>query len=59
MATDKPYLKTYVQKEYYNKIIILAEKENRSLSNYLESVIKKHIDQYEQEHGEIQIKNEQ
>jgi len=59
MSTDKPQLKTYIETKYYNKFKVLAEEQNRSISNYIEYLVKKEIDQYEQEHGEIIIKNEQ
>ena len=58
MGTNKPQLKTYIEKTYYDKFKIVADADGRSISNMLEQLVKKHIDNYEAEHGEIQIDNE-
>ncbi len=53
MATKKPLIKSYVKQEIYNKIKVLAEKENRSVSNLTEFIIEKAITDYESQHGNI------
>lgn len=55
MGTNKPQLKTYIEEEYYEKFKIIANADGRSISNMLEQLIKKHIDTYETEHGEIEL----
>jgi len=55
MASDKPQLKTYIEPEYYYKFKSLAEEQNRSVSNYLELLVKNEVKQYEREHGIVQL----
>jgi len=40
----------------YEKAVIIAELEDRTLNSQFENFIKKGIEQYEREHGEIKIK---
>ena len=58
MGTTKPQLKTYIENIYYEKFKIVADADGRSVSNMLEQLVRKHIENYEAEHGEIQIDNE-
>ena len=39
--------------EVFDKIGILATQEHRSMTNYIEYVLMKHLAEVEQEHGEI------
>lgn len=39
----------------YNKLKYLSEHENRSLNNYVENVIKRHISDHERQHGDIPL----
>ena len=56
MSTDKERIMTYVTKEDKEKITIIAKQiNNRSVSNYLNILIKQDIENYEKEHGEIEI----
>lgn len=57
MPSNKPQLKTYVDITTYDKFKIIASKENRSASNYLELLILKEIENYESQHGTINAKN--
>lgn len=57
MPTNKPQLKTYVDTTTYEKFKIIADKENRSISNFLELLILKEIERYENEHGNIKNLN--
>lgn len=56
MASKKPQLKTYTTKEIIEKFNHIADAENRSVSKQLEYIVKKEIQKYEKEHGEIDIK---
>lgn len=55
MATNKPLLKSYIKQELYNKLKILATKENRSVSNLVETILEKSIREYEKQHGNINV----
>lgn len=56
MPSQKPQLKTYVEPMTYEKFKLIAEKQNRSASNYLEFLILNEINKYESENGNINIK---
>lgn len=47
MSTNKPQLKTYVSNDVYEKFKAIAEKENRSISNYLEFLVMREIENQE------------
>lgn len=47
MPTSKPQLKTYVSTEVYEKFKQIADKENRSVSNYLEFLVMREIQEHE------------
>lgn len=55
MPSNKPQLKAYVDVTTYEKFKTLANKEHRSTSNYIEMLISKEIEQYENKHGNIKI----
>lgn len=55
MPSNKPQLKAYVDVTTYEKFKALADKEHRSTSNYIEMLISKEIEQYENTHGNIKI----
>lgn len=55
MATNKPLIKSYVSQETYDKLKILAKKESRSVSNFIEVILEKTISEYETQHGNISI----
>ena len=48
-----------IEDEFHAKAKVIAENEMRSLNSQLEYFIKKGIEQYETEHGEIVIPDEQ
>ena len=39
----------------YGKLKTLSENENRSINNFVETLVRKHIEGYETAHGAIQI----
>ena len=59
MATNKRVFTLRLEDEVFDKIGVLATKEHRSLTNYIEYVLLKHIAEVESEKGEISGKEEQ
>ena len=55
MATDKRVLTLRLTDEVFDKIGKLATDEHRSMTNYIEYVLLKHINEVEQIQGEIKI----
>ncbi len=55
MATDKRVFTLRLQDEVFDKIGILATNEHRSMTNYIEYVLLKHITEIEKD-GEIKSK---
>lgn len=53
MATNKRVFTLRLNDEVFDKIGILATNEHRSMTNYIEYVLLKHIDEIENEQGEI------
>lgn len=55
MATNKRAFTLRLPDELFDKIGILATKERRSITNYIECVLLKHLNEIEKEQGEIKI----
>ncbi len=53
MATNKRVFTLRLSDEVFDKIGVLATKEHRSMTNYIEYVLLKHINDIEAERGEI------
>lgn len=53
MATNKKVFTLRLEDEVFDKIGTLATAEHRSLTNYIEYVLLKHINEVEQERGVI------
>ncbi len=53
MATNKRVFTLRLPDEVFDKIGILATQEHRSMTNYIEFVLMKHLDEVERENGEI------
>lgn len=53
MATNKKVFTLRLEDEVFDKIGVLATAEHRSLTNYIEYVLLKHINEVEQEQGVI------
>ena len=51
MATNKKVFTLRLTDEVFDKIGVLATEEHRSLTNYIEFVLLKHIEDVEQERG--------
>ena len=58
MATNKRVFTLRLPDEVFDKIGILATREHRSMTNYIEFVLMKHLDEVEQEIGEIKAKSD-
>lgn len=57
MPTKKPILQVVLSEKYNKKLKIIANSEERSASSQGARIIEKFIDDYEKEHGEIDINN--
>lgn len=57
MPTKKPQLKTYVKIDTFEKFKLIADKENRSVSNMLEILVLEKIENYEKSNGTIKIQS--
>lgn len=53
MATDKKRIATYVTEETVKKFKIVSATKDKSMSEYTEILIKKAIEEYEYNNGEI------
>ncbi len=53
MPSDLPRLTVRTEQEIIDKMNIIAKKENRSTNQQINHVLKKYIEQYEQENGRI------
>ena len=53
MATNKRVFTLRLSDEVFEKIGILATNEHRSVTNYIEFVLLKHLEDVERERGEI------
>lgn len=58
MATNKKVFTLRLEDEVFDKIGVLATAEHRSLTNYIEYVLLKHINEVEQEQGAIKPDSE-
>ena len=56
MPSQKAQILVRTTDENKTKLNIIADKEKRSLSNMAEVILENYIDQYEKEHGTIEIK---
>lgn len=54
MATNKRVFTLRLSDEVFDKIGALATAEHRSMTNYIEFVLLKHLNEVEQENGPIQ-----
>lgn len=57
MPSTKPQLKTIVCEEEYQKFKTIAIKENRTISNLLQTLVREKIDKYESQNGTIKVTN--
>ena len=53
MATNKRVFTLRLEDEVFDKIGMLATNEHRSMTNYIEFVLLKHINEIEKEQGKI------
>ena len=58
MATNKRVFTLRLSDEVFDKIGMLATSEHRSITNYIEYVLLRHLEEIEKERGPIQIKTE-
>lgn len=55
MPSKKPKIVAYTDQETLDKITKIAKKNVRSLSQEIVYLVKKEIEHYEKEHGEIKL----
>ena len=55
MATSKIQTGLRLGEKNYEKLRIIAEKENRSFNNLVEYILQRFLDNYESENGEVVI----
>ena len=53
MPSDLPRLTVRMEKELIDKVNILAKKESRSTNQQIVYILKKYVEQYEQDNGRI------
>lgn len=53
MPTNKPKVQTLLTTKYFNKLKVIADQEERSISQMAAIMIERYINDYESEHGEI------
>lgn len=53
MASNKRVFTLRLSDEVFDKIGVLATNEHRSITNYIEFVLLKHLEDVEREHGTI------
>ena len=53
MRSDLPRLTVRMEKELIDKVNILAKKESRSTNQQIVYILKKYVEQYEQDNGRI------
>ena len=59
MATTKRVFTLRLTDDVFDKIGILATREHRSMTNYIEYVLLKHITEIERDSGEIKAKQDE
>ena len=55
MATNKRVFTLRLSDEVFDKIGILATRDHRSITNYIEYVLLKHLEEEKQKQGPIQV----
>ena len=55
MATNKRVFTLRLSDEVFDKIGVLASKEHRSMTNYIEFVLMRHLDEVEREYGKVNV----
>lgn len=58
MPTSKVQTGLRLNETTYEKIKVVAAREQRSLNNFIEFVIQRYMEEYESKHGEILIPRE-
>ncbi len=58
MATNKRVFTLRLTDEVFDKIGALATKEHRSITNYIEYVLLRHLEEVEQKDGAVETKSE-
>ena len=59
MPSLKRLFSLRLEDDDYDKMKIIAANDNRSMANAIEFLVKQHIAEYEAEHGEIKVIEEE
>lgn len=59
MPSTKPRIATYTTENNIRKLKVLSAQNNKSMSEYLNFLIEKAIQDHENKHGEITVNQEQ
>ena len=59
MPSAKRIFTLRLEDDDYDKMKVIAAKDNRSMANYIEKLVKEEIDVFEAEHGEIRLAEEE
>lgn len=59
MATKMRVCVLRLENNDFKKLAALARREHRSMTNYMEYTLLRHIAQYEESHGEIEVTPEE
>lgn len=57
MPTNKPRIQAIMTSQYYEKLLQIAKKEDRTVSQMTARILEKYIDEYEEKNGNIIIQN--
>lgn len=55
MATNRRVFTLRLSDEVFDKIGVLATKEHRSITNYIEFILLKHLEDVERDYGQIDL----
>lgn len=59
MPSNKPIIAVRTTQEIIEKMKVISEENGRSVSKEVELLVKRHIQRYEEDNGEIKVETEQ
>lgn len=57
MTTNKRVFTLRLTEEDYEKIRVISERNNRSMANQIEHLVRRHIHDYEKTNGAVEVKD--
>jgi hypothetical protein len=55
LATNKRVFTLRLHDEVFEKIELIARSQHRSMTNYIEYILLKHLSEYEKQHGPVKV----